>query len=154
MVSWYGVLKVLHVVATILWIGGATALTTVLARLALARERATLAGLLPHTMRYAHTLGAVSSMLVLVTGIAMVAIGRIGFGTLWVTLGFAGILLHFLFGIFVMRRRSMALAAALSATPPDDARIAAAGRALRAAGLIYLLIMTSVIVVMVLKPTL
>jgi hypothetical protein len=84
----------------------------------------------------------------------MVAIAGIGFGTFWVGLGFAGILLHFVFGIAVMRKRSTALAAAVAATPSDDARIAEAGRALRVGGLIYLLIMMSVIVVMVVKPTL
>jgi uncharacterized membrane protein len=154
MFTWYAALKVVHILAVVAWIGGAAALTTVMTRLAQVRDRATLAGLVPQTMKYSHTTGATSSLLVLITGIAMVAIGRIGFGTFWVGLGFAGILLHFVYGIVIMRKRAAALAAAVSATPSDDARIAAAGRAVRVGGLIYLLIMTAVIVVMVVKPTL
>lgn len=154
MPSWYGVLKVLHVVAVVLWIGGAAALIIVTQRLLRARDRAALASLVPQASKYGHSVGAPSAMLVLITGIAMVVIGGIGFRPLWVSWGFVGILLHFLVGMFVMRKRSMALAAALAANPADDARIAAAGRSLRVGSTIYLLIMTSVIVVMVLKPTL
>jgi hypothetical protein len=99
-------------------------------------------------------MGGPSSILVLLTGIAMGIVGKIGFRPLWVSWGFFGILLHFVFGAVVMRKRTMNLAAALSATPADDTRVAEAGRSVRVGTLIYLLIMTSVIVVMVLKPTL
>jgi len=152
MLGWYGILKVVHVLSVVVWIGGATALAAVTARLIRARDRATLAALLPHSIRFGQTMGGPSSVLVLLTGIAMVIVGKIGFRPLWVSWGFMGILLHFVFGAVVMRKRTMHLAAALSATPPDDARIAAAGRSVRVGTLIYLLIMTSVIVVMVLKP--
>jgi hypothetical protein len=64
------------------------------------------------------------------------------------------VLLHFVFGAVVMRKRTTRLATALSATPADATRVAEAGRSLRVGTLIYLLIMTSVIVVMILKPTL
>jgi uncharacterized membrane protein len=154
MSSWYGILKVVHVLSVIVWIGGATALAAVTARLVRARDRATLAAFLPQSIRFGQTMGGPSSILVLLTGIAMVIMGKIGFRPLWVSWGFAGILLHFVFGAVVMRKRTMNLAAALSATPADDARIADAGRRVRVGTLIYLLIMASAIVVMVLKPTL
>jgi len=150
--GWYGMFKVVHVLSVVVWIGGATALATVQGRLARARDRVTLAAMLPHSIRFGQTMGGPSSILVLLSGIAMVIVGKIGFRPLWVSWGFAGILLHFVFGAVVMRKRTMSLAAALSATPPDDARIAAAGRSVHVGTLIYLLIMTSVIVVMVLKP--
>lgn len=154
MPGWYAILKVVHVLSVVAWIGGGTALAMVTARLVRARDRAALAAFLPHARRYGQAIGAPATLLVLVTGIAMVRVGGIGFRPLWVSWGFAGLLLHFAFGVLVMRGRSMRFAAAVAATPADDSRLAAAGRSLRAASLIYLLIMASVIVVMVFKPTL
>ena len=150
--GWYDILKVVHVLSVVVWIGGAAALAVVTARLVRARDRATLAAFLPHSIRFGQTMAGPSSGLVLLTGIAMVIVGKIGFRPLWVSWGFVGILLHFVFGAVVMRKRTMNLAAALSATPADDARVAHTGRSVRVGTLIYLLIMTSVIVVMVLKP--
>lgn len=154
MLGWYGILKVVHVLSVVVWIGAATAFAAVTARLLRASDRATLAGFLPQSIKFFQTMGGPSSLLVLLTGIAMVIVGKIGFRPLWVSWGFAGMLLHFVFGAVVMRKRTMNLAAAVSATPADEARIAHAGRSVRVATLLYLLITTSVIVVMVLKPTL
>ena len=154
MQSWYGILKVVHVLAVVVWIGGAAALATVTARLLRARDRASLAAFVPQSIRFGQTMGGPSSVLVLLTGIAMVAVGHIGFRAFWVSLGFAGILVHFIFGAVFMRKRTQALSAALSATPADETTIAEAGQRLRLATMIYLVIMVSVIAVMVLKPTL
>jgi uncharacterized membrane protein len=154
MLSWYAVLKVVHVLSVVVWIGGASALALVTARLLRARDTTTLAAYLPQAAKFGQSMGGPASLLVLLTGIAMVLVGKIGFRPLWVSWGFVGVLLHFVFGALVMRKRTMRLAAALSATPADETRTADAGRSLRMATMIYLLIMTSVIIVMVLKPTL
>jgi uncharacterized membrane protein len=151
---WYAILKVVHVLSVVVWIGGAIAFFGITARLVRARDRITLGAYLPQAGRYGHVIGAPASLLVLLTGIAMVLVGHIGFRPLWVSWGFAGILLHFVFGAAVMRKRTMSLAAAVTATPSDETRIAAAGRSLRTATTIYLLILISVIVVMVVRPTL
>jgi uncharacterized membrane protein len=148
----YGILKVLHVLAVILWLGGGTALFVITARLLKARDRTALATLLPQTARFGPTIGGPASLLVLLTGIAMVIVGRLGFDPLWVSWGFAGILVHFLFGIVVMRKIAQALGQAVGSG--DDRLIAAAGARWRVASTVYLLIMTSVIIVMVMKPTL
>jgi len=154
MLGWYAILKVVHVLSVVVWIGGATALAAVTARLLRTGDRATLAAFVPHSIKFGQTMGGPSSLLVLATGIAMVIVGKVGFRPLWVSWGFAAILLQIVFGAFVMRKRTMNLSAALAATPSDEARVADAGRSLRVGTLIYLLIMTSAIVVMVLKPTL
>jgi len=154
MFAWYAMLKVVHVLSVVVWIGGAIALAGITARLLRARDLATLASYLPEAGKFNHAMGAPASLLVLASGIAMVILGRIGFRPLWVSAGFAGIVLHSLFGALVMRKRTMSLAAAVSATPVDEGRVAEAGRSLRLATVIYLLIMASVITVMVLKPTL
>jgi uncharacterized membrane protein len=152
--GFYGVLKLLHVLAVVVWIGGAAALGFLTARLVRARDRATLPAVLPQMMRYGQTMGGPSSILVLLSGIGMVGAGRIGFRTLWVGVGFAGIVLHFAFGLTIMRKRMMALGQALSVSPADETRIATAGARARAANVAYLGLLAAVIAVMVLKPTL
>ena len=62
-------------------------------------------------------------------------------------------LVHFLYAATILRKRTMAFARLVSDPAADDARIADAGAGLRRTNLLYLLIMASVIVVMVVKPT-
>ena len=154
MADWYAILKVVHVLSVVVWIGGAIALAGVTTRLLRAGDNATLAAYIPQAGRYGHTMGAPAALLVLVSGIAMVMVGNIGFRPLWVSWGFVGIAVHFVFGALVLRRRNIALATAAAATPMDAGRIAEAGRSLRVATILYLLLMTSVIAVMVFKPSL
>ena len=150
--TWYGVLKVVHVLSVVIWIGAGAAFAMITARLVRARDRATLASFLPLIQKYMQSAAGPASLLVLLTGIAMVVVARIGFQPLWVSWGFAGIVVHFLFGALVMRKRMMALGQAVAVSPADENGVALAGARLRLANLIYLLVMTSVIVVMVLKP--
>jgi hypothetical protein len=72
---------------------------------------------------------------------------------LWAAWGLAGILVHFVYGATIMRKRMAAFARLVSDPAADGTRIADAGATLRRTNLLYLLIMASVIVVMVLKPT-
>jgi uncharacterized membrane protein len=150
----YAVLKFLHVLSVVVWIGGATALAMIVSRVVRGRDRATLAALLPHSIAYGQRMAGPSSILVLITGIALVAIGKFGFNTFWVAWGFAGVLVHFIVGTTLLRRRTMALMQLVSASPQEDVRITEAGARLRSANILYLLIMYSVIAAMVLKPTL
>jgi uncharacterized membrane protein len=148
--AWYAVLKVVHILSAIVWIGGTTAFAILVARLVRAKDRATLASMLPQVTRYMRTMAGPASGLVLLSGIAMVLVGRLGFGSLWISLGFLGFLLHGLFGGLVVQRRIVALVDAVAAK--DDGSMILAGSRVRQANVIYFLIMASVIAVMVLKP--
>jgi hypothetical protein len=134
------------------WIGGASALAAATARYLRAGDRADLRAFLEQSAQFGQRVIGPSSLVVLLSGLAMVVVGGIGFHALWVRLGLAGVLVHFVFGALVMRRRNVALSGALSAAPLDESRIASAARALRTGTLTYLLIMTLVIVIMVTKP--
>ena len=94
-----------------------------------------------------------ASGIVLLTGLAMVGIGKIGFRTFWVWWGYTGIVLHTLLGAIVIRKRTMKLAQ-LAAANNDDATLSAASRSLWRAQLLYMLILAAVVAAMVLKPTL
>jgi uncharacterized membrane protein len=150
--SWYGVLKVLHVFAAVVWIGGGAMFAMITTRLLRSRDRGALGAVIPQMARQLASAGGPASGTVLLTGIAMVLVGHIGFDRLWVRLGFGGIVLHFLFGAFVMRKRTMSLVQAVSLPSVDEAEVARAGARLRTGMLAYLALMAAVIVVMVLKP--
>jgi uncharacterized membrane protein len=149
----YAILKFLHVLSAVVWIGGATALAVIMGRLIAARDRTTIAALFPHSMAYGQRMAGPSSILVLLTGIAMMIVGKVSPHAFWIIWGYLGIIVHFVFGATIMRKRGMAFAK-LASSPGNDDELAAAGARLRIANLIYLLIMVSVIGAMVLKPTL
>src|SRR5262245_7997948 len=129
MLTWYAGLKVLHILSAVVWIGGSAAFTAITSFLVAAGDRATIARLFPQTIKYGQRAMGPASILVLLTGIGMVLAGRIGFNALWVSWGFGGILVHFVYGATVMRKRAMAFVPLLT-SPTDDARVAAAGRRL------------------------
>jgi uncharacterized membrane protein len=149
----YAILKFVHVLSAVVWIGGATALAVIMGRLIAARDRTTIAALFPHSMAYGQRMAGPSSIVVLITGIWMIFAGKLSPHAFWIIWGFLGIIVHFVFGATIMRKRGMAFAK-LASAPGNDDELAAAGARLRVANLIYLLIMVSVIGAMVLKPTL
>jgi uncharacterized membrane protein len=154
MVNAYSVLKFLHVIAVIVWVGGVAALSVLGWRLRGERNRELLKKLLPQLATYGQLMIGPSSGIVLLTGLAMVGMAKIGFGTFWVLWGFAGVVLHTIMGIVVIRRRMMKLAQLAGSNEADDATLGAASRGLWQAQLLYLLILASVVWAMVLKPTL
>jgi len=152
MLNAYGLLKMVHVLSAIVWIGGVAALWAVGLRLGRAGRRDALATLLPMATRYGQRIAGPASLLVFVTGIAMMMVGHLG-SPLWVRLGFIGILIHFLFGATLIRRNWTELGRLATDAPPDDARLATMLRRTALTNWIYLLLMMSVVAVMVLKPT-
>lgn len=153
MMTAYGLLKLVHVLAAIVWIGGSTALSVTSIRMARASDRDGLASLLPLAARYGQRMAGPSSILVLLSGIAMVSVGRLGF-PFWVQVGFTGLVLHLLIGATLLRRNGRQLGALVSAQDFDPAAFAAVARRGRNTTAVYLSVMILVIAAMVLKPTL
>ena len=151
--SLYGLLKLVHVFSVVVWIGGSAALGAVCWMLSGARERAALSGFLPRAQRYGMGTGAPASILVLLTGAAMIPLGKPQGAVLWIMWGYVGILVHFVFQIVVLRKRAMRLGQLIAMPNADETQIAAAGSAFWRATVIYLVLMASVIAVMVLKPS-
>ncbi len=150
--NWYGVLKVAHVLSAIVWIGGGAALSFLMARLLRSGDRATLAPVIPQLTRTMQAIAGPAAGLLLVTGIAMVLVGRMTFRSLWIGLGFGGIILLGAYGGLVMSKRLTALEKAVSGG--NDVDLARAGSQVRQASTLLLAIMASIVVVMILKPTL
>jgi uncharacterized membrane protein len=153
-VNAYGILKFLHVVSVIAWVGGVTGLAVVTWRLRRERNREILAALLRQATSYGQMIAGPASGIVLLSGAAMVGMAHVGFGTFWVLWGFAGILLHFLVGAVFIRKRTMELGRLASNNGGDDQSLVESASKLWTVQLIYLAIMASVVWAMVLKPTL
>jgi uncharacterized membrane protein len=150
----YGVLKLLHVLAVVVWVGGVAGLSVVTWQVRGERNREALPALLRQASAYGQRIAGPASFIVLLTGPVMVGMAHIGFRTFWVLWGFAGLTAHFWIGATALRRRTSALLQLASSGSGDDAAILSAARRLWYAQLIYLAIMAVVIVAMVLKPTL
>jgi uncharacterized membrane protein len=152
-VSAYGVLKLLHVLSVIAWIGGVVALTILTRRIARERNREILVAWLPQATSYGQMVAGPASGIVLLTGAAMVGMADLGFGAFWVVWGFTGILLHILLGAVLIRKRTAELAQIASGGTGDDAALLEASRKLWVVQLIYVTLMASVVAAMVLRPT-
>jgi uncharacterized membrane protein len=150
-VNTYAVLKLLHILAVIAWLGGSLNMTLLTWRITRAGDGAALATLQRHAAFVGPALIGPASVLTLVTGIGMVVAGGVDPGALWVQWGMAGIVIHFLFGPLFLRRAGIRLGQATAAG--DSTRIADARRRLGQLSAIYLVLLLSVVSAMVLKPT-
>lgn len=150
----YTFLKFLHVLSVVFWIGGAAGLSFIGWRIAKERNRSLLTALLDQGMAYGQRVIAPSAGIVLLSGLALVGIGHIGFGTFWVWFGYGGVLVQFLVGGFLIQKRSRELKQVAAGPPGDDAALVAAARRLWNTQIVYLVLFAIVIAAMVIKPTL
>jgi uncharacterized membrane protein len=148
----YTVLKFLPLLSVILWLGGVSGLAVATWRVAREGNPETLAVILRQATTFGQMIVGPASIIVLLTGLPMVGVAHIGFRTLWVLWGFAGLVLHFLLGAFVLRKRALEVVR-LASTPGDDAELLNASRRWWRAQLLYLAVLASVVAAMVLKST-
>lgn len=153
MLNWYAVLKYIHVLSVVIWIGGLTGLAIATWGVARARDRSMLTTLVTQTNVYVQRVAGPAAGFVLLSGLIMVWLGRIGFHTFWVWFGYAGVLVQVLVGGFLVRKRAVELVTLLSAPSGDDAAVAEAAGRLRNIQMIYLILFAIVIAGMVIKPT-
>ena len=147
----YGVLKVVHVLSVVFWIGGVSALWLTTLRIARAGDYKTVAGLLPVGMGYGQRVVGPASGFVLITGIWMAYISHL-FSQPFVGIGFAGILVHFILGATLVRRTWMRMGQLINEPNRDEAALTATIKRATTVSWVYLLIMVIVIAAMVLKP--
>jgi uncharacterized membrane protein len=151
--NWYAVLKYIHLLSVVIWLGGLTGLVVATWRIARENDRVLLSALLRQTIAYAQRVTGPAAGFVLLTGLAMIWLGNIGYGTFWVWFGYGGVLVQGLLGGFVLRKRTTELLALASGPSGDDAALASASRRLRNAQLLYFILFAIVIAGMVMKPT-
>ena len=149
----YLLLKFFHVSSVIVWIGSVVSVSTLTYRISRAGNREALAVLLRQLEWYGPWIFGLSSVLALVTGIAMVLVGHLRFGALWITSGFVGVAFHILTGSILIRKRTTELAKLVSNPSVDEASLRAGASRLWHLQLLYLAVMATVVAAMVIKPT-
>lgn len=154
MPSTYLLFKFLHITAAIVWIGGVLTLGAVQERLARTQDRDTLLALSTHTEFFGRSLVGPSALLTLISGVVMVAVSGLSFGSFWVTWGFVGIFVTMFLGGFYGRRIGERMNALIDDGGLDDPHVRALQKRLTLLNVVNLLILFSVVWAMVFKPTL
>jgi uncharacterized membrane protein len=144
-------LKLFHILAAIVWLGGALTLAVAFFAYLRAGDRAA-------TLRFGSIVRALGPRLVgaasgitLLSGIAVAWSGHL-FRAAWVQLGFIGFVLHAVVGGVLIERARRGVEKALTDGVGSDAVTGAAVGRLRNVYLLYLFLMLAVVGVMVLKP--
>lgn len=141
----YNLLKFVHITSVIIWLGGVHTLMLLNTRMRRARQFDGLAALGVQMRFFGLGVFMPSSIIVLITGVGMVQVGKLGFGQLWISLGFTFLFLSVIIGGVLANGVARKLAAGQG--HPDN---------LRARMLVYtilnLLLLFAAVFVMVIKP--
>ena len=149
--DWYSIVKFLHVVSAILWVGGGF----VLFLLGVLAERAGNIEEKLQAMRASGQLGgrffAPMSMLTLIFGLVMCSFW-VGFSDLWILIGLAGYATTFSIGMFIFKPTGERIGAVIAKDGVTPAALAIGQRTMSMARFDYA-VMLAIIADMVLKPT-
>ncbi len=149
--DWYSLVKFLHVVAAVVWVGGGFAL----ALLALRAERASNIEAMLQAMR---ATGELSNRLFVPTSLLTLGFGLIlclfwvGFSDLWVLIGLVGYFTTFAIGMTVFGPTAAKMAALIAGEGVTPQALALGQRMLRFVRIDYS-VMLVIVADMVLKPT-
>jgi uncharacterized membrane protein len=150
----YNLFEFLHIAAVIVWIGGIVTLSIINARLAREQDRAALVALSRQSGFYGRAILGPAAGITLITGIVMVVVLGLGFGSLWIIWGLVGIFGSLVLGAALIRRATVELSELAPTAAPNDPRVIALQRRLATLNTINLLLLLSVVWAMVFKPTL
>jgi uncharacterized membrane protein len=144
-------LKVLHILAIAVWIGGAVALTVFNARLGRQGDAALMAEMGRQSAFLGQYAIGPAMIVALLAGLGMAFRGGFPLTSLWIMWGLAGWVLFILLGVAATGRAAAELGQ-LTQTAPSDPRIDALRGRLGAISAVNLLILASVVYAMVFKP--
>jgi uncharacterized membrane protein len=154
MLGVFSILKFLHIVAAITWVGGVITMTLLNARLASTRNSAAMAALSSVGGFLGQRVFGPAAALTLLAGLATALYAGFPMRSLWIIWGFLVILISFGMTATVTRSTTRRLGA-LAATPNSDAaQTAALQRRLWILTALNILLLLSAVWVMVSKPTL
>lgn len=150
----YNLLKFLHVAGVTVWVGGVVSLAVLNTVVARDGDPRAVAAMARASAFYGQRVVGPAVGVVLLAGIAMVGMYRIRFGTFWVVCGLVGLFGSALMGALGTGRTGSELSRIAAAEPRDESRIGVLQRRLRLVTAANLLVLFSVILAMVYKPTL
>jgi uncharacterized membrane protein len=149
----YSLLKFLHIVGAIGWIGGFITFSIISARSAREKNPAVLATL-EQLMRFnGMVVIGPASGLTLLAGIVMIAVSGLAI-SLWVIWGFAAIIVSVALGAAMIGRTNKELREVAAAAEPNEPRLSTLRRRLVTFNIINILVLLSAVWAMVAKPSL
>jgi uncharacterized membrane protein len=149
----FNALKYVHILAAMIWIGTSIYLQFTATRLAKADDPARLATFVKDTEITGTRLIMPSTILLLLTGIALVAYTpAYGFTDTWILLAFAGFAATFVTGAFVIGPTSGRIGALIEAEGPASPEAQALIRRIFAVSRVDLLVLLLVVADMVFRP--
>lgn len=116
----YKVLKTLHVLAAVTWVGGALSFNILATRLRRANDPGALARVAREVEVIGNTIFLPASLVVLALGVWMVAISGWNFEDLWIGIGIAGVVATAITGSLVIGPRLKRIGQAMAQRGPDD----------------------------------
>jgi uncharacterized membrane protein len=152
-VATYQAYKVVHVVAAIVWLGGALAFSALGTRVARSDDPRHVVGFLKDIKVVGDLLFAPAGILVLVFGFLMIHEGHLGFHQLWIQLGLGLFLVTFVSGMLFFGPESARIAKAIERDGPESPEAIRRVRRILLISRLDLLTIYSIAVVMVAKPT-
>ncbi len=151
--TYYEILKFLHVLAAIIWLGGGFMILTLVVRAERADDGLLLKKIAENTKWLAQRLFIPSSLAVLVLGILATIEGPWGFGDLWIVLGLIGYAASFLTGILFLEPEGKRIDAAMTEYGPGSPQAAHHIRRINVVQRMEMVILFLVVAVMAVKPT-
>jgi uncharacterized membrane protein len=145
-------LKFVHVVSAIVWIGGLVALVTLNARMARAGNGMMMAALGQQSEFFGRSVLGPAMGLTLLAGLATAGVAGFPFTSAWIVWGIAGFVLSIAIGVVAVGRAAASLADLAREAGPGDPRVDAARRRLIALNVANILLLLSIVWAMVFKP--
>ena len=149
----YEILKTFHVLAAVIWVGGAATVQFLAIRAISLKDPKKLISMAPDFEWVGMRVFMPSSILLLILGIAMVVKEEAwAFGDTWIIIGFAGILFSILVGSLFLGPESGRLGKLIEAKGPEDAEVQSRMKRLFVISRIELAVLLIVVADMVVKP--
>ena len=152
MITTYGLLKFLHVLSVIIWVGGNTTLSIVGARFARKSDPNALQGYAEQSRFYGSVVVGSAAFVTLAAGIAMVVVSGMEFEMLWLQWGFWAILVSMALGGTLIRSTTNRIQRALTTDASLKPSLPALQWRLTTLNAVNLLLLFSAVAAMVLKP--
>lgn len=147
----YGVYTFVHVLFSIVWIGGGIAMNVLLTLASRAKEPTVLGALTRHVAWIGNRVFAPASLVLLLFGFLSVEKGNWGYDPWWVQLGFAGWFAAFVISFGFLAPESARIGRLAAAEGPSAA-VAARVRRLVLVSWLTLVVLVAVVFVMSTKP--
>lgn len=150
--NWYEIYKVIHVYSVIAWFGGGVMIHILTLRARNTKDARLMERLSQFSVVLGRALFSPLSVVTLLSGILMVVVSPLSFTTLWILIGFGGIVISGGIGGAVLGPSNRALGELVQARGTIDADVKNAARRGIVAQRIDLVILAIVVWAMVAKP--